>query len=164
MGSIAKSKSVKALKLLLKNAANFKLAGGMHCPVVIAPHIWLSGLHWKKTVKKLPAQESMVRTIKTQISRMYVSEGVSRSRKSPTLILVSTRPMRHSGCVTKLRWRPLVIFDGGSIYCQCLPAPSRTSGMMIMYSANIVALRKVSRPAALLWLSLCQLTMAATIV
>lgn len=60
--------------------------------------------------------ESTVKIMTPQMVYWKFGDGVNRSKNIPTLIPVRHRAIRHSGCVTKLRWSPFEIFEGRLIY------------------------------------------------
>ena len=71
------------------------------------------------------------------ISREWRLEGVKRKRNSPTLSFVNSSAIKQSGWVTKFKRKPRATFVFGSMYSMCRPAPSCTSGMMIIISMNM---------------------------
>ena len=82
------------------------------------------------------AQARQVKTMEPLIILAYLTEETSLNKNSPMLTLTKVTARRHSGCVKKLIFKPLGMYEGGLMYAAWRPAPYLTSGMNIIISMN----------------------------
>jgi hypothetical protein len=68
-GRRAKTTSVRAATLELKNAANLRCDGGMHVPSTDESQVKASGRHWKKTVTAPQSDLAHMCTISTPLEQ-----------------------------------------------------------------------------------------------